>query len=459
MIHQTKYYIALALLCLLSAAQAQTTEPARQPITYETYINRVWKQNLGYAAEKLNVDVAQAGVKAAKVFNDPSLSVEYADNDERRMQMGRSVAVELSKTFSPGKRSANIDLARSEKELNEALLEDYCHRLRAEATMAYLEAVKQSELHHIKSNSYGHIRRIAEGDSIRFALGKITDVDAIQSKLEAEIAYNELLQTRVERVNACAALALWTGAFSEDTIYDPSGRLQMTEHAFDATQLLHTALTNRADLAAALKNVDVAQKELKVIQRERNMDFDLALGYNRNTEVRNEIAPAPQFNGITLGVAIPLKFSNLNKGAVNAAKFRKQQAGINYQQAELEVQTSVMQSLRQYLALCEQVKRYENGMMDSAQVMLDGRIYSYNRGETSRLEVLVAQQTFDELRTGYVETLFSAIAALIELERNAGIWDVPQRMTEAKGVSQKRRSFFLFQAAFLKLGRIVFSEN
>jgi cobalt-zinc-cadmium efflux system outer membrane protein len=420
-----KKRIILTLFLLVGlAVHSQEPETKRQAIDYKTYIELVWKQNLGYAAEKLNVNIAEAELKAAKVFNDPILSVEYADNDDRRMQMGRSVSVELSKTFSVGKRSANIDLAKSEKELNEALLTDYFHRLRAEATLAYLEALKQSELYRIKENSYNNARRLAQGDSIRFSLGKIADVDAIQSKLEADRAFNDLLQARAELLNAHAALGIWTGEFREDAVYYPTGKLQAKERKFDTGQLLQTALANRADLAAALKNVDVAQKELKVTQRERRPDFDLALGYNYNTEVRNEIAPAPKFNGVTVGLAVPLKFSNTNKGAVQAAKSRQRQAELNYRQAELEVQTSVMQSLRQYSATFSQVKQYETGMSENARTALNGKIYSYERGETSRLEVLIARQTFDELQAAYIETVFNNIAALIELERNAGIWDM-----------------------------------
>lgn len=50
--------------------------------------------------------------------------------------MGEGVEVELSKTFSFGKRGANISLARSESELTEALLADYFRNLRADATIA-----------------------------------------------------------------------------------------------------------------------------------------------------------------------------------------------------------------------------------------------------------------------------------------------------------------------------------
>jgi cobalt-zinc-cadmium efflux system outer membrane protein len=140
--------------------------------------------------------------------------------------------------------------------------------------------------------------------------------------------------------------------------------------------------------------------------------------------VRNEIAPAPKFNGITLGVTLPLKFSSFNKGAVQSAEFRIRQAEINYRQAELEVQSSVMQSFRQYSSLLEQIKQYDKELLQNARLIIDGKIYSYNRGETSLLEVLDAQRTYNELHTSYIETLYNCVASLIELERNAGIWDI-----------------------------------
>ena len=97
--------------------------------------------------------------------------------------MGEGVEVELSKTFSFGKRGANIALARSESELTKALLADYFRNLRAEATVSYLEALKQYELYKVKQNAYENIRQLAESDSVRFTLGKIMEIDAIQSRL------------------------------------------------------------------------------------------------------------------------------------------------------------------------------------------------------------------------------------------------------------------------------------
>ena len=423
----SKYVIVaeVLLLCVAFSASAQTTAVVRErTIDYKSYMEEVLKQNIGYAVEKLNVSAAEANIKAAQIFNDPELSVEYADNDDYRMQMGRSYSAELSKTFSFGVRSANIDLARSEKELNEALLEDYLHSLRAEATLVWLEALKQGELYKIKESTYRSIRQLAESDSLRHALGKITHTDALQSRLEAGMIYNELLSAETELFNAYSSLSLWTGSFDRSVPYKPIGNMNMEPRTFDIEQLVQIALENRADLAAALKDVDVAKKELKVVRRERNPEFDLAIGYNYNTEVRNLEAPAPQFSGLTVGMTIPLKFSNLNRGAVKVAEYRMQQAELNYRQAELDIELSVIQSLNYYQATCKQIAQYDGGMLQDAEAVITGKRYSYQRGETSLLEVLDAQRTHDDLHSLYIETLYEYLAALVNLERSAGIWDI-----------------------------------
>lgn len=402
------------------AARAQV----RVPLSYTRYMEQVCAGNLEYAAEKLNVGVSEAEVTAAKVFNDPNLSVSYSNNEDHRLQMGQSVELELSKTFTFGKRGAGLALARSENELTRALLADYFRNLRADATISYLEAVKQQELYKVKLNAYENMRTLAKSDSIRFALGQIREVDAMQSQVEAGILRNEFVQAGAELENTFSNLNLLTGQISQDTLYHPEASLHREMQEFVLADLLTTARLNRTDLVAALKNREVAARALKVARRERNTDVDLSVAVSRNNRVRNEEAPAPPFTGVTAGIAIPLKFSNLNKGTVRAARYREQQAELQYQQALLQVQTEVVQTYRNYQSFTKQVRQYENGLLLKAREVMEGKIYSYNRGEVSLLEVLDAQRTYDEVQAQYIETLFDYHVALVELERAAGIWDV-----------------------------------
>lgn len=412
--------VLLGLFLAVNMGLAQT--PVK--LSYRGYMNKVIHDNLGYAAERLNVPVAQAEVTAAKVFNDPNLSVSYYNNENNTLQMGEGVEVELSKTFTFGKRGANIALAKSEQALSEALLADYFRQLRADATVTYLEALRQHRLYQVKQRAYEHMRQLAESDSIRFRLGEIREVDATQSQVEAGVLRNELAQAQSELYRAFSDLSLMTGTFSTDTLFVPEGELQLPARHFVLADLLNEALQERADLVAALRNKEVASRALKVTRRERNTDVDLSIAVSRNARVYNEEAPAPPFTGVTAGIAIPLKFSNFNKGSVRAARFREQQAELQYQEARLQVQTEVMQAYWSYELCSKQVAQYDNGLLRQASEVLEGKSFSYRRGEVSLLEVLDAQRTYDEVQAQYIETLFNYSVALVELERAAGLWDI-----------------------------------
>ena len=63
---------------------------------------------------------------------------------------------------------------------------------------------------------------------------------------------------------------------------------------------------------------------------------------------------------------------------------------------------------------------YNEVLMISAQQVLDGKLYAYQRGETSLLEVLTAQHTFNEIQKDYATCVYDCMVALVELERSIG---------------------------------------
>lgn len=393
---------------------------AQVELSFSDYMRLVIDSNIGYAAERLNMDVADAEVKAAHVFNDLTFSAEYANNADWNLLMGQGVSVELSKTFSFGKRRANIDLAKSEKALTAALLDDYLRNLRADAAIAYFNVLRSRNQLDIVRNAYQNIKQLADADSIRFSKGKISETNAIQSRLEAGIANNQTVQAAVEFDKSMGDLLLFF-VQNKPSHYALIGELEMVVVDYNVDSLQQIAIENRADLAVALHNVEVANRVLKVAHTERNTDMDISLGGNYNTRVRNQEAPAPSFTGFTVGVSVPLKFSNLNKGAIRAQELRVQQAQRLYEQETRRVKTEVLQNYTTYRGLCNQVANYDTDLLARAKDVINSKIYAYQRGDCSLLEVLDAQRTYDDVRQQYVETLYNRAVAFVELQRSIGI--------------------------------------
>ncbi|MFH6959332.1 TolC family protein [Flavobacterium aquidurense] len=423
---KNKGVILLMLLTLSAVSNAQIDSTfTHVKINYPDFLNLVNRNNLGYVAEKFNVNIAEANIEASKVFPDPELAIGASDNGQRRMQMGYGFSTELSWTLElGGKRKARIDVAKSTSELTKALLEDYFRNLRAEATLDYLTGLKQKEIFRVQLNSYTILKNIAIADSIRFKLGSITEIDARQSKLEANTMLNEVYQSEADWKTALLELGTLTGKHKADTLYSPIGDLTQFDRLFDLHALMISAQNNRADLLAALKNKNVSQDLLKLTKANRVLDLGVNMGVESASVVSNIVAPTPSSNAVSAGIAIPLKFSNQNKGELKAAEYTVQQADILYRQTELQIQTEVRKAWLNYLATQKQVRQFDTGLLADAQRLLDGKIYSYKRGETSLLEVLNAQRTYNETQLNYYETLYNYAAALVELEKTAGIWDI-----------------------------------
>jgi cobalt-zinc-cadmium efflux system outer membrane protein len=398
---------------------------AEKRISYADFITKVGKNNPGYIAEKFNVNIADAQVLSAGIFPDPELSAGWFDHGERRMEMGYGFHTELSWTLElGGKRKARVDLAKSEYELSKHLLENYFQNLRADATIHFLQAIQNQKLLEVQLSSYKTMRELALSDSIRYSLGSITRVDVRQSKLEAGTMYNEVIQAEAELKISLAGLSVFLGSHHADTLWLPEGDFQSLERHYSLAELITASQNNRADLLAALQHKDVSRNLVRLAQANRVIDLGLFGSIEHATDARNETAPTPAHTTVSAGITIPLKFSNLRPGELKSAHFANQQAEAQYSQIEMEIRNEVTQAYLYYMALQKQVKQFNDGLLTEAKAVLDGKIYSYQRGETSLLEVLNAQRTFNEVQQSYYQTLFRHAEALVELQRVAGIWDI-----------------------------------
>lgn len=418
--------LILLMLFFGGRVAAQVDTAFRQmKLTFPTYLKMVGEHNLGYAAEKFKVSIAQADALSAKVFPDPELSFGAGDHGQRRMKMGYEISSGLSYTLElGGKRRARMNLANREAELAQLLLDDYFRNLRVDASAAYLHAIKEKELLRVKMNSYEMMKRLSSSDSIRLKLGAITAVDARQSRLEAASQLNEVFQQEADWKAAVVNLNLLIGSKQQDLFYQPEADMKKLDRVFNLQELILNAQNRRTDLLAALKSNEISVSLLKLAKASRTLDLGLSLGLASNSVVANAVAPTPSSTNVTIGFSIPLKFSNQNQGALKSARYGVQQGEVLYKQTELQIQTEVAQAYYNYLASRKQVAQFGAGMLSDAQKVLDGKVYSYKRGETSLLEVLSAQRTFNDVQQSYLETLNVHGNALLELERAAGIWDI-----------------------------------
>ena len=407
-----KRIISTAVLALAAISAAA------QPMTYDRYYNLVAEKNVLYIAEKYNIDKATASVEAAKVFNDPELSVSYGNNQDWGLQMGQSVEMEMS--INPdlaGVRRARIAVAQSERDLTEASVSAYLANLRLEAAEVWAEAWRLRENYAVLEASVDGMEQIARSDSLRFIVGDIGRSDALQSRLEAQTMKGELLKMQAEYLNALDAVSLFCGG---EPVSSLEGDLPGVGLLPAESEIIGLAESNRADLKAAELSRTLSENNLKLVRASRAFEMGINLGYSYNTEVRNEIAPAPRFNGLTVGVSIPLKFSRLNKGEVHAAQSEIRQSESFLEAARQKVRSEVIQAYNSLMAANAVKEQYSRSILEDAHSILESRKAGYMKGESSLMELLSAQQTYLDIMQAYTEACCSSFVCKAQLEQASG---------------------------------------
>ncbi|MBN9383936.1 MAG: TolC family protein [Chitinophagaceae bacterium] len=422
-----RYIITMIFQLIVTCLSAQTpldTAFRVTQVTHAQFLSMVRSSNLSYAAEKFNIQLAQAAIEAAKVFPDPSLTFNWVDNGQKRMKMGYGFNSSVNWLLElGGKRKARGELASSQLKLTGFLVDDFFRNLRADGTIVYLQVLLQQDILKVTKGSYESMLQLARADSIRYKLGEIKEIDARQSKLEAAAFLNDVYKAEANWKAALVTLQTFMGKHS-DTLYSPKNNIVMPEKDFSLHDLLNVAAQNRSDIMAALKNKDVAGNMLRLAKADRMIDLGLNMGLANNAAVLNQVSPTPSTSVVSAGITIPLKFSSKYRAELLTAQYSIQQADLRYRQAEVQVKAEVTAAYYNYVSAKQQVQHYRSGLLEDAQKTLDGKIYSYVAGETNLLDVLNARRTYNTLIQGYHESLNNLGVTLVELERAAGIWDI-----------------------------------
>lgn len=362
---------------------------------FKDYLKAVEQHNAAYTAERYSVDIAEAMTAAARVFNDPEFSVEYGNNQDWSLQMGQSVETGLSYAFSLGNiRRARIGVARSEEDITRAALADWFRNLKAEATLAWIDAQEARAVMEVKRSTWEGMEQVAASDSLKAALGDVSTVDARQSRIEARALRGEYLAAEAEYKNALNTLSLFAGGMPIQEI--PEDDLVLILPDRSAQELVELALEHRADLRAAELSRTLSERNLALVKASRAPEIELSAGYSYNTEVRNEIAPAPQFHGLSVGLAVPLKFSRLNRGERLAAERSVKQAEAAYEAAQQQIISEVQQAMVSWQAALHVAQECSDTMREDAASILESRRTAYLQGDSSLLDYLMAVRVYNE---------------------------------------------------------------
>jgi outer membrane protein, heavy metal efflux system len=405
---------------LVSVSARSQAQPASTPqeLGLADYLQRVLAANPDLKAAAATVDIARARINVAKVFPDPALTLGLSQYDVSRKSNPTIVATQLGLPIElGGKRGSRIAVARAGLQAASLDYADAIRTLRALAANAFIEALHARTIVSQKQSALGHLQRLVEVNQRRLAAGDIAEVDLVQSRVEMQRFRAEVLDAEGELRAAEVAMAKLLGQ-EQSLRVQAQGELRTPPPTLNQAGLA-AGIDKRSDVHASAVRVEVSQRQIDLEHAKRVVDVTVGAGWLHNFAVGGD-ATLPSADLVTASLSVPLPFSHVYRGELEAAESAQRQAQSQLQAVRIRAQAELQEALAHFEAAARRVALYDGGTLVDANAVLEKTLYSYQRGEATLVEVLVAQRTASEIQIAYLDALADRAHALVAVGQAAG---------------------------------------
>lgn len=387
---------AFLFLLFLLLAGKMCAQQVAGTLTLKEAEQRFLERNLSLIAERYNIDMAQAQVLQAKLFENPVISLEqnvYNRLNGKYFDFGKEgeAVVEIEQVIHlAGQRNKQVRLEKINKEIAEYQFEEVMRTLRQELNEKFVEVYFLSKSIAIYEKEVNSLQALLGGMKIQQEKGNISlmEISRLESMLfslkkEKNERESDLLTTRGE-LNLLLNLP-------EDTQVQLSLDEEVLQQ-LDLSQLsfadLKAIINERPDQKIARSTVNASRANLKLQKSMAFPEFSVKGNYDRVGNFINDY--------FAIGVSLSVPIFNRNQGNIKAARFSIQQAGV---QQEYAANRADMELFTAYTSLEKATQLYQSTNMDlerNFEKLITGVNENFTRKNINLLEFIDYYDSYKE---------------------------------------------------------------
>ena len=387
---------AFLFLLFLLLAGKMCAQQVAGTLTLKEAEQRFLERNLSLIAERYNIDMAQAQVLQAKLFENPVISLEqnvYNRLNGKYFDFGKEgeAVVEIEQVIHlAGQRNKQVRLEKINKEIAEYQFEEVMRTLRQELNEKFVEVYFLSKSIAIYEKEVNSLQVLLGGMKIQQEKGNISlmEISRLESMLfslkkEKNEQENDLLTTRGE-LNLLLNLP---GDTQVQLLLDEEVLQQL-----DLSQLsfadLKAIINERPDQKIACSTVNASRANLKLQKSMAFPEFSVKGNYDRAGNFINDY--------FAIGVSLSVPIFNRNQGNIKAARFSIQQAGVEQEHA---ANRADMELFTAYTSLEKAIQLYQSTNMDlerNFEKLITGVNENFTKKNISLLEFIDYYDSYKE---------------------------------------------------------------
>ena len=381
-------------------------------LTLEEALERARRRAPGILAARDRIAEARGRLVGASILMQSNPVVEVlAGRRGSSPSEGPSLSADLgfSQSFElGGRRKIRTSMAEADVEREIASSEDTARRLLRDAAMAFLRGLAAQEQVRLVRTASGVADELLRSVERRYELGDVPVLDVNLVRTTSSRARSDVYAAQAGLASALANLRVFLGMGGEEPVA-VTGELWGRQPP-ELNEILQRAV-QRADLRALA--AELRQAEAEVSLGEAYARPDLGVGFRYERDEKAHVAKG----GVTLTLPIFAKGQDLRAtGQARAARLRRElEAGQRVITAEVH---GAWEALQHEIRSADELARNAVTSLEENELLARR---SYEEGEISLAELLLVRRDAFEIRLLYVERLWQAAVAEIEVEARSGV--------------------------------------
>ncbi|AZA62320.1 TolC family protein [Chryseobacterium indoltheticum] len=358
---------------------------AQQQMSLLECENAFQQNNLQLLAEQYSINMADADILQAKIWELPQMSGYingYNPLDRRFLDAGRAKGFEVTQLiYMGGKKKNEIAFAKSNKELAQLQFSQLLVELRTQLHTNYYNLYYEKLKLENTNKQLGYMNDLLKAYKVQSAKGNVSLKDEVRLQSIVIQLNNDKVNINKNLLEFEQNLKVLTGITEniEPEISEEEAKLVLTAQPFgDNDELKRKALENNADYLFILKLIDNSklyaqwQKSLNVPDLNVGAEYDQASGTFNNE--------------INLKVGIPIPLWKSNKGNVEKANYAIKQNQKNAEFQKLNLETKVQSAFQIWKTQYDQLAEIKATDLSNLDLVYDGMLKNFRNGNISLIE-------------------------------------------------------------------------
>lgn len=358
---------------------------AQQQMSLLECENAFQQNNLQLLAEQYSINMADADILQAKIWELPQMSGyinAYNPQDKRVLDAGRAKGFEVTQLiYMGGKKKNEIAFAKSNKELAQLQFSQLLVELRTQLHTNYYNLYYEKLKLENTNKQLGYMNDLLKAYKVQSAKGNVSLKDEVRLQSIVIQLNNDKVGINKNLLEFEQNLKVLTGITEniEPEISEDEAKQVLTAQPFgDDEELKRKALENNADYLFILKLIDNSklyaqwQKSLNVPDLNVGAEYDQASGTFNNE--------------INLKVGIPIPLWKSNKGNVEKANYAIKQNQKNAEFQKLNLETKVQSAFQIWKTQYDQLAEIKSTDLSNLDLVYDGMLKNFRNGNISLIE-------------------------------------------------------------------------